>query len=408
MRAFLSCFIFAVLLLPGFGLAQNATQNADIAPPTSASPPPAAIVPTTEAVRQPCLHALADERLANHCLLNALQNQGAVALSQVLLVDRRLQFEGYAGLGLTLPPQITPPPVDNFSVSRSIGPTVEYSTDINGGNSDQPLQIGFLTFAVSPPFQESGILLGGEAYISGRWVHGGGRYVNFAGGGGYAHSFDHDIGIERTRGQICSINHIKNWWYGDVCFADSREWKELTHSINYQGSFALSKTFAGRTFPSQDGQPARITSHQAGIRIARNVEKGGFGQRQTTFFLDSIHARHPVAGGNPLDANSVVTGISLTQGEKKENILATRSRLALEAGWWVNGKSLSLFASYSKARGARLFGIPRDERTRSISISYPVHRLISVSLGYTETDSKIDYFDSASPSINFRLTPVRF
>ncbi|MCG8625486.1 MAG: hypothetical protein MJE68_26250 [Proteobacteria bacterium] len=388
----------------------TANQSLPATPPVNQTEYPRRYVPIPirKPIPQPCFHPLIDERLTNHCLLAGLDIQTAVGLSQVILVDRRMKFEGYPGLGLDLPPQFSPP-IANFTFTPSLTPTVQYSHNINGGNSEDPLRLGILVFTGDPELErKSGILIGGESSLSGRWIHGNGHYINFYGGGGYAHSPQHDIGVSNTWAQICANNHLGRWWHGDACIADSRTWRELTYGIQRQGSLTLAKTFAGRRFPATATQGPRAASHRAGVRLGRTNNKNSYGFKHATLFFDSIHVRHHLPGEEDKGGNSLVTGVSLFYGEKKEGILLTRQRVNVKLGWWAKGKPVSVFASYGEARGARLFGLPRDELSRSISLSYPIHPLVSLSLGYSETDSKIDSFDSSTPSINFRFTPIRF
>jgi hypothetical protein len=55
-----------------------------------------------------------------------------------------------------------------------------------------------------------------------------------------------------------------------------------------------------------------------------------------------------------------------------------------------------------------LLGIERADYTTSVSASYNVYRNIHLVVGYSETDSTIDYFDESEPSLNVRFEAIRF
>jgi predicted porin len=71
-------------------------------------------------------------------------------------------------------------------------------------------------------------------------------------------------------------------------------------------------------------------------------------------------------------------------------------------------KPLIFSIGYASADGGVLLGYERSDQTYSISASYPVWNNLTVSIGYKETDSTIDYFDTRAPVIGLQFSSISF
>ena len=58
--------------------------------------------------------------------------------------------------------------------------------------------------------------------------------------------------------------------------------------------------------------------------------------------------------------------------------------------------------------GGLLLGAARDAKTASISVSYPVWRNLTATLGYAKTNSTIDYFDTSGPTLALDFDAIKF
>jgi len=133
-----------------------------------------------------CVGLGADERLENYCLVSAL-NVATVTKTDLLSIDHRLRREGYKdGLGVQ-----GAEPVDNLSALFSLTPIFRYEDNINGGNSPQPLVVGNLSFIGDENFhKQSGVLVGLNAGLGGRYIYDQGRYLNYHLGTGYGKALE--------------------------------------------------------------------------------------------------------------------------------------------------------------------------------------------------------------------------
>ena len=64
--------------------------------------------------------------------------------------------------------------------------------------------------------------------------------------------------------------------------------------------------------------------------------------------------------------------------------------------------------SYELKVGGFLLGFPRDDKQSAISLELPLNENIGISLGYSNVDSSIDYYDQSSPFISVNLKPISF
>ena len=83
----------------------------------------------------------------------------------------------------------------------------------------------------------------------------------------------------------------------------------------------------------------------------------------------------------------------------------TRQALTIELRRQIFGKQLTSSWSFEKRSGGKLFGLSRQEIIQSVNVSYPILSNTSIGLGFTQINSKLDYFSSLEPhfSIQFKL-----
>lgn len=326
-----------------------------------------------------CVTSQADSRLQNYCLVNSVKGQ-RVNLRTAQLVDYRLKQEGYErGLGL-------PGTVRQTTFSPYATPTVDYSTDINGGNPNRPLVLGNLTFTGDETLlRKEGLVAGVGIGANGRHIYGEGKYVDYSLGVSYAHSPEHDIGIGRAFANLHSKNHIRNQWYVDAYASTSKLQRDLADDISSTVGVDLVKLFATE----------QRSYHQATVGVRRFYDED-YEQNQLTAGLQNIHS------------NGLYTAINVTVGEAVKNTLATSHSISATVGTSLFKKPLSATFSYSYANGDKLLGIEREDTIRSFAITYAVHPRISVTIGFRVTDSSISYFSESQPIVGVQFAPIRF
>ena len=332
-------------------------------------------------VNASCIGLGADERLENYCLVSAL-NGATINKTDLLFIDQRLRHEGYKdGLGI----QGTKP-VDNLSTLFSVTPIFRYEDNINGGNSPQPLVVGNLRFIGDENYyKQSGVLIGLTAGLGGRYIYDQGRYLNYSLGTGYAQGFQNGVGIVSQNVSLCSVNHIAKRWYVDACADQARERKKLMDTTNSNIKLIGSHVFSSPTKQHK----------QFKFGINRYLADN-YNQNQIQFGFNTTHPQ------------GVFTGLDTTFGEAVNEQLATRFFVAGTVGLYFARKPLKFTASYRRSSGGLLLGFDRDSNTASISATYPVWRNFTATLGYSNTDSNIDYFDASGPSLDVQFAAIQF
>jgi hypothetical protein len=317
--------------------------------------------------------------LSNYCALDKIQG-ARVDVRTAQLIDYKLKLEG-SKRGLGFPTRVKP-----HSTSKAIYPILSYSDNINGGNSPEPLALGNLTFEGDENLnRKEGIVAGLGVGLNGRYIHAEEKYLTYGANASYAYSPEHGIGISTTSANVCSVNHISNWWYVDACANTSRVRKDITDDTNSNISISGSKVFTS-------GENSYSQMNLGVNRYFASV----YTQNQVVIGLDTIHA------------NGVYSAFDVTFGEAVENQLATRFSMSTQVTAQVANKPLTLSASYARADGGMLLGVERSGNTVGISASYQVWKNLSASIGYRRTDSTIDYFDVSTPTFGIQFAAIQF
>ncbi|MFD1194021.1 hypothetical protein ACFQ3C_05010 [Seohaeicola saemankumensis] len=326
-----------------------------------------------------CLDAAADSRLQVYCLSKVLSGT-ATNLQSAQMLDFRIKQEGYDN-GIGLPGNVRP-----MSLIPYIAPILEYSSDINGGNPNRPLVLGSLTFYGDEEFyRKKGIIAGIGIGSSGRIIFGQGKYLNLNFGVSYAHSPEHDIGVSRFHANICSKNDIGNNFYLDGCFAVSGIHRELTSETTGSATVSIAKLFSKGT----------NRFNQASFGVSRFFDKG-YDQNQILVRFDTLYR------------SGFFTSFNASVGPTVAANLAMRHSLSATVGTTFLNKPIRATASYTYSDGGKLLGFSREDALRFFSITYAVHPRVSLSMGYREISSSIDYFSESEAIFGVQFSPIKF
>ena len=268
----------------------------------------------------------------------------------------------------------------------SIKPIGYYEPNINGGNPAKPLILGGLSFVGDRNlYKKSGLIGGAGLGLNGRYNFGGGQYLDYASSISYAHSPEYKIGVASYKINSCSINHIKNWWYIDGCIRNTRINKKITSIINNNVSLTASRFFE---MPAQ-----KYGNLKLGIN---RLYSGAYSQNQLKLSMDTINK------------TGIFTSFDATFGEDIKNELTTQSAVRILMKINFYDKPLSLVTSYDFRKGGVMIGNSVNEKTLLFSLSYPIGRGFQGNIGYKKTDSTIDYFDLATPSLGIEFPEIKF
>ena len=326
-----------------------------------------------------CYDGGASERLQNYCATERL-NGSYADLNTLRFVDNRLKSEGFArGLGL---PGIVP----RHTNKVEFAPSLRYSSNINGGNSSEPLVLGQSTLVASPDtLRTSGIVAGGAIGTSGRYITGMGRYVDYSLKASYEHSPKYNYGVLKFAVRGCSMNSLGVLFYFDICGQSHGTDKALSNSTISSISASFSHIFNSSV----------QAFNEAGLSFTKHYSEeyvqNQFGLKRATIYESGL-----------------ATNFNIRFGEPVANNLAVRFYGSVELNKRFLGRPLSVTLGYIEADGGVLLGFERHDRTQFLTLRYPIMGDVSLELGYTKTNSSISYFDARSPSIGLNFNKLRF
>ena len=246
--------------------------------------------------------------------------------------------------------------------------------------------MGNLTFVGDPSLvRKEGLLSGARLNINGRFIYGEGRYLKYNLYAGYEYNVEHSLGVNTSGLSTCSVNHISNWWYFDVCGNANRTRKEITDQSGENLSFIFSKMLTGNS----------KNHHKVRVGVNRQFS-ANYIQNQLVMGLDTIHSNN---------SNSEIT---LTVGESVQNQLATKLALSGKLRLHVYGKQVTFHAGYNKSNGGKILGFDRYDKTLNYSVSYPVTPYLFATIGYRKTNSSIDYYELEQPIFGLNFKSLKF
>ena len=326
-----------------------------------------------------CFNPKSGERLTNFCLLERSKGR-EVSNDFAQFFDYRLKQSGYAN-GVGLSGRAKP-----ITVRLQAAPVVYYSSNINGGNPNTAFILGGLDFSGDPKLVlKKGMLFGATAGLSGRNIYAEGRYLDFGLSTSYAHSPNHRIGVTDLDIGFCSKNHIKYFWHIDFCGSSSRAIKKIVDDTNRNISVHVSKLFS--LTPN--------IHHEAGL---------GFNLKSLkNYKQDQIHLNLET-----ITSSGILSKFKISFGERIQNNVASKHSLdwSLSKAW--EHKNFMLSGNFNKFWDSKLFGQPRQELSKSITLNYGFGNGVSVGIGVTATDSNINYFRSTSPIFYANFSTVKF
>ena len=178
-----------------------------------------------------------------------------------------------------------------------------------------------------------------------------GKYIDTQGSLAISKALESDDYILFTLVNACSKNHLKNWWFINVCAHTQNEKKEISTFEDQTVNLSFAKIF--------DGDVRNFHLIRGGIS---KHSENNIDQNQHFLALQSIWP------------NGYSTSIQLTLGEDVPNQLALKNKVDAEvrlAQFKID--NLSLQINYEQKDGGFLLGFPRDDQQSAISLAFPLN-----------------------------------
>ena len=328
-----------------------------------------------------CVASSLNERLSNFCLFE--NTYGVNNRSDFIkYVDIRIKKEGYSdGIGLGLIEKAEPVVIQTFLM-----PTLSHSTNTNGGNPNKALVLGGATFIGNPALERKpGMLAGLSGGMTGRGIYGSGKYVDLDLRASYSVVPQSPISVMSFSGNLCSKNHIKTFWFIDMCLLSEVINKKITNENISSFKLSTSKMFSAQN----------TGAHELSVGFKKQFQSL---YTQNKAFLDI----------ESISKNGLYSKFTFTIGEPKNDNLTSRKSFNASVKTLVLGKPFFVTGTYNISKGGKILGYGRDENTSSINFSYPLDNRITLGIGYTKINSSIDYFSISEPNFNIQFNPIHF
>lgn len=324
-----------------------------------------------------CFHEGADERLILSCMLFS-SSEGIINYENYTILQDQLSRNGYFHGDKNH--------IASTYTDIQFTPTLSYEENINGGNPDRPLIVGGLTFQGDEEFfSHGGTAIGISSLISLRHIYGEGRYINSRTALSYKHDVNGRDSIVTNEVNLCSNNHLKNWWYFDVCA--NAEYVDKTFSENTERylNYSLSKIFH--------------TENVGVTRVALTAQ---------TLYRDDYSQNKLILDSSLINKNNSYFSISGSVAESVEGYMVEKFSVNISGSAPIYDKNITLNFGYKEASGGYLFGEPISERSSYFRVSYPIFHNTQLYAGYQINDNSIDYFDYKYPTLGVQFSILNF
>jgi hypothetical protein len=242
------------------------------------------------------------------------------------------------------------------------------------------LVLGNLEFEGDPDLvADAGLVIGLNASGSGRRTIGIGRYVDGNANLSYGFSPGHDLSIKSINFAVCSKNRVKGNFHADLCVSAN----ELKKQITTDSTQSIKASVSNLSFVDLGA------FNEGRLSIVR-LTTDDYSQNQLEASVDAIHR------GN------LATSFRLKVGQGVTGQLALKYGFGVSTTTYLKGRKYMLGVNHEYSDGGKLFGVNRSDRSTNISISTNLDAKTTISAGYWERDSSINYFDQRYPTI--RLT----
>jgi hypothetical protein len=289
-------------------------------------------------------------------------------------MDYSLKKEGFdEGLGY-------PGRVKSTHINTQISPTLEFSSNLNGGNPNKPLQLGSVTFyGESDLVAKKGNLAGLNLNIYGRTIFGRGHILDFSTAGFQKLSLMSSDIMNGYSLNVCNKNYMENNRYLDICFSDQVENKTLQRSQKTEANIKLEQYKSYNHIHYKYGLSLSDHSFTNYDQLRLSAHFEGFSKNSSTY------------------------GINISLGAKVKDYLHDAQSLEVYTIQQVAKKPLTIRAELTKSKNGKILGIDYFTNTTKFSITYPTFGHAVANFGLEAIESNIEYFSSLSPyiSLNF-------
>jgi hypothetical protein len=317
------------------------------------------------------------ERLALYSYTEYLKsNQSLGALNAVNTQMQRLAFPILGGQQLQ---------TGVISRQGRAAPVLSYDDNINGGSRNASFELGGFVFEGSPEtIAKESVVVGAEVGGTLRYAYGRGRFVDVSGGLSAVYSPEHDLSKYTASVSVCSKNHVQGWTFVDFCVGAGGQSTDLSDSINYTASTAVTQLFS---FGGYD--------HEATGSLEQN------------YFEDYDQAQFGAALTTSLGTPGSVT-VGFEVGEDVDDTLHLNNRLYASYNTSAFQRPVSFQIERGLYDGGTFFGQDRVDETLTLSLRTRVSEQITIGVTARQNNSSVDFYDYETIGFSLGITGFQF
>lgn len=267
-----------------------------------------------------------------------------------------------------------------------VAPILRYDDNLNGGMKNDSFTVLGLEFRIDEEqVAKEGLLIGAEVSSDTRVALGYKTALDVDLGAWAGVSPGNDLSKVGANGQACVSHRIDFANHIQSCGGAAIDRYDLG-----EGSLAFVSADYIRLFQAGPGlHEARI-----GTGVNRNfTESGDYDQQTLSFGLTSAWKQ------------GFATNLRMSLGEEVEGRHVTTKSVDAGVSAVVFDKATSFRAGWRESEGGLFLGEPRTDETWSVSVSRPVTKRVSLSVGYSDTNSTADFYDDhgVDLAVNFNF-----
>jgi hypothetical protein len=287
------------------------------------------------------------------------------------------------GQGLTFPASGGPPRRIGGGVSAF--PVLGFDRNINGGIPSDTIIIIGLPFTINPDAQaNAGVVAGAGLGGSIAFAVARGTVLTATAEASRAWSPEHHLGRSDASASVCASRFIEGWTFIDLCGGALYQARDLSATNERSLSLRVSRLYSLGT-----------SDQELGLRLTRADRRT---YRKASYDIDWRGAFDGVG----------TVSLRLGFGEEEFGFQSLRDQAEIGLTRPVLGRPTTVSAGMVRENGSSLFGIPREDRTVTLTVRRPLTDRVSARIGLTRTRSTISAFDDQGVTLDLDFGGLRF
>jgi hypothetical protein len=264
-------------------------------------------------------------------------------------------------------------------------PLIGYDTNINNGLPGEEFNIGKFTFRTDEEDRaKAGMTVGAMATGGLLYSVAPGHVLKFAAYGSYEYAPEHGLSKHAYGASACLGSHVAAYTWIDSCAGVRVAEKENASVEEVYASLGGSQAFA-----------TRFGHHEAKWAVKRS-------------FRDDYNKTYVNAGvlSALADVGAIYAGVSW--GEEIDGKHTSRWGASASITRSIMKRKTTFSISYGNSGGGYHFGTEREDDQYAVNVKSHVHKNVALSVGYSWSNSNIDFYDDNSVLFGVDIRSIQF